>query len=146
MDCGDCTLCCTTCAVDELDKPYNVVCNHCQNGCTIYEFRPKTCREFSCAYHQTENTNVAMRPDILGVVFEKLADDLMFGSVIANRKDFTHLNGQIAHFLKNDINTVLVKSGVPLVYHVDGASPESLLKRVYEIARKQWQLPHMTVT
>ena len=136
MDCGDCTLCCTLCHIEEIDKAAGVACDHCDVGCGIYDDRPNACVEFSCAYHQMKNANIAMRPDNLGVVFEKLADDLMFGSVNPKHKDFKHMNGQIGRFLKEGINTVLVKSGIPLVYHVDSVSPESLLKRVYEIARK----------
>ena len=136
MDCGDCTLCCTVCHIAEIDKAAGVACDHCSTNCTIYAERPTACVEFSCAYHQMEKANVALRPDNLGVVFEKLADDLMFGSVNPKHKDFRHMNGQIGQFLKEGINTVIVKAGVPLVYHIDSTSPELLLKRVYEIARK----------
>ena len=82
-----------------------------------------------------ENASELMRPDNIGVVFEKLEDDLMFGSVNPKHEDFKHMNGQIEYFLKEGINTVLMKNGNPIVYHIDDVSPEVLLKRVYEIAR-----------
>lgn len=136
MECGDCTLCCTLCPIEELNKAAGVACDHCTIGCSIYDDRPDACAEFSCAYHQMKSANVAMRPDKLGVVFEKLDDDLMFGSVNPEHEDFRHMHGQIGQFLKEGINVVLMKKGSPTVYHVDDVSPEGLLKRVYEIARK----------
>lgn len=136
MECGECTLCCTLCVVEELDKAAGAACVHCDTGCEIYEDRPQSCRDLRCAYYQMEKANIAMRPDNLGVVFEKLDDDLMFGSVNPEHKGFTHMNGQIGFFLKEGINTVLMNNGSPTVYHIDSVSPESLLKRVYEIARK----------
>jgi len=80
-----------------------------------------------------------MRPNNFGVIFEKLDIDLMFGTVDPKHKDFKYLDGQINAFLKEGINVVLFRSGVYTVYHIDNVSPESLLKRIYEIANKQWQ-------
>lgn len=75
-----------------------------------------------------------MRPDNIGVVFEKLEDDLMFGTVNPYHDNFSHMNGQINAFLKEGINTVLSKNGNLIVYHLDNVLPESLLKRVHNIA------------
>ena len=136
MECGACSLCCTLCVVEELDKAAGAACEHCHDGCSIYEDRPQSCRDLHCAYRQMENASELMRPDNLGVVFEKLDDDLMFGSVNPDHKDFRHMHGQIEYFLKEGINTVLMKNGSPTVFHGDSVSPETLLKRVYEIARK----------
>ena len=136
MECGECTLCCTLCVVVELDKPAGSACEHCKNNCTIYENRPQSCRELSCAYHQMSQVSVKLRPDNCGVVFEKLDNDLMFGTVNPKHHDFTFINGQINSFLKEGINTVLSKNGQPIVYHLDNISPESLLKRVHDIGGK----------
>lgn len=133
MECDECNLCCTLCVVVELDKAAGTECIHCSNNCDIYEDRPQSCRDLKCAYLQMNKVNVAMRPDNLGVVFEKLDDDLMFGTVNNKHKDFKHMNGQINAFLKEGINTVLSKDGIPLVYHLDNVTPESLLKRVYNM-------------
>ena len=80
-----------------------------------------------------EQVSVQMRPDNLGVVFEKLADDLMFGTVNPEHKDFKHMQGQITAFLQQGINTVLSKNGIPVVYHLDAVTPESLLKRIHNM-------------
>ena len=53
--CGSCTLCCKIMGIRELDKPRLTWCSHCdkKRGCTIYETRPETCREFYCAWMTT---------------------------------------------------------------------------------------------
>lgn len=136
MECGSCTACCTSLPIAELNKLAGDTCEYCNSNCTIYEDRPFACKEFSCAYHQMKQASEKMRPDNCGVIFEKLDNDLMFGTINPNHNDFTFMDGQIDAFLKEGINTVLSKNGNPVVYHLDNVSPESLLKRVYEIASK----------
>lgn len=136
QNCGDCTLCCTTCNIEELKKPSGTECIHCSIKCDIYENRPDSCKDFKCAYIQMEKVSVLMRPDNLGVVFEKIADDLMFGIVNSGHSDFKHMKGQINAFLNSGINVVIMKNNNPIVYHLDNVSPESLLKRVHCIASK----------
>jgi hypothetical protein len=55
-ECGGCTLCCKVLAIPELEKPKDVWCRHCVigEGCKIYEQRPTPCREFNCAWLQSE--------------------------------------------------------------------------------------------
>ena len=50
-ECGECRLCCKIMGVPELDKPMNVWCKHvCNTGCSIYEKRPQSCRDFVCVW------------------------------------------------------------------------------------------------
>lgn len=53
-------------------------CDHCiiGLGCSIYEQRPKTCREFECVWLQDTRglMDEAMRPDKLRVVFQPTDD------------------------------------------------------------------------
>lgn len=67
-ECGECTACCTAMAIRELDKPGLEPCAHvtCQ-GCSIYPDRPKSCREFLCAWRAGIGTD-DQRPDRLGIV------------------------------------------------------------------------------
>lgn len=139
MECGTCTLCCTLCAIEELSKPSGDTCVHCSTKCDIYDKRPASCVEFMCAYSQVEKASELLRPDNLGVVFEKLEDDLMFGLVNPKHTDFKHLGGQINALLKENINVVLIKEGNPSVYHLDNEDPAELIKRVYDIGRTTWQ-------
>lgn len=80
--CGDCTACCTIYRVPELQKKAWVRCEHQeQNGCGIYDRRPKMCRAFECYYLQDPKNffdpktrkkvrfSREYRPDRLGIVF-----------------------------------------------------------------------------
>jgi hypothetical protein len=50
-ECGECTECCISAAVEELNKPMGVPCkNICDIGCSIYKDRPGACRFFSCQW------------------------------------------------------------------------------------------------
>lgn len=67
--CGACTLCCTTLAVPELDKPNGVRCVHLTDeGCGIYEDRPPSCRTFECAWLRGGGDGIYQRPDFTGGV------------------------------------------------------------------------------
>ena len=69
--CGPCTACCTILGVTELHKPVNVECEHaCSNGCSIYDDRPKTCRDWSCDWKNGLIPGEHFRPDKLGVIFD----------------------------------------------------------------------------
>jgi len=140
MECGDCTLCCTLLNVPWMDKPAGITCKFCDKGCTIYDTKDKRCSEFKCAYNQMKIVSEKMRPDNCGVIFERLEDDLMFGTINPEHKDFSFINGQIQTFLNEGINVVLSKNGQPITYHLDNVKPEDLLSRVYKIAEgKKWQ-------
>jgi len=136
MECGNCTACCTLLEVAEIDKAASVVCEHCNEGCTVYSNRPDACAEFSCAYHQMKIASTKLRPDNCGIIFEKIVDDIMFGTVDPNHKDFKYVNGQINVFLNEGINVVLSKHGQPVVYHLDDVMPEDILNRLFKIVGK----------
>ena len=50
--CGNCTACCLTHKVDEIEKPGGVWCKHCTigKGCKIYTDRPGGCERFECQW------------------------------------------------------------------------------------------------
>jgi len=49
--CGDCTECCTSMAVNEIDKPSGESCAHARcDGCAIYPNRPYSCAAWSCLW------------------------------------------------------------------------------------------------
>jgi len=136
MECVTCTACCTLLDVPWMDKKAGEQCRYCDNGCTIHETKDARCREFNCAYAQMEQVNIAMRPDKCGVIFEKVEDDIMVGTLDTNGTSFPFLQGQVKEFLKEGLNAVLIKGGQPTVYHQDTAEPTEILSRVYKIARK----------
>ena len=52
-ECGDCSLCCKVLDIDALNKPAGKWCQHCRpgdGGCSIYQTRPATCRDFACGW------------------------------------------------------------------------------------------------
>ena len=50
-ECGECTECCISASVEEINKPMGVPCeNICGIGCSIYKDRPGACRFFSCQW------------------------------------------------------------------------------------------------
>lgn len=49
-ECGECTACCTTMIVPELNKPAHVSCTHAKGGCEIYDGRPPTCAGWDCLW------------------------------------------------------------------------------------------------
>ena len=134
--CGECTLCCEILHIEEenFKKPSNITCEHCiiNKGCKIYNERPESCRIFRCAYYQMDNVNILLRPDKCGVVFEKLDNDLMFGTVNTKHKDLKYIKGQINSFLKEKINVVLSINGQLTTYHLDDVNPETLFERIFK--------------
>jgi hypothetical protein len=76
--CGDCQECCTTLAVNEIDKPEETPCVHlCLTGCSIYERRPGSCRSYQCAWQEgVIEGDERRRPDKLGVIFDAGIDPI----------------------------------------------------------------------
>jgi len=56
--------------VPELGKPHGTACVHCTgSACGIYQSRPRSCRDFDCAYSMGVFGDVPeLRPDALGVM------------------------------------------------------------------------------
>lgn len=70
--CGDCTACCTSVGVEEINKPPAVACPHlCGSGCGIYADRPHSCRAWSCLWRRGVLTGgLDYRPDRLGLILD----------------------------------------------------------------------------
>lgn len=64
--CETCTLCCRLPDIDYLDKPADEWCRHCVAGlgCSIYEERPKLCRDFLCHWMLDETLGDEWKPSI----------------------------------------------------------------------------------
>ena len=68
--CGDCTECCVTLHISELNKPKHTRCeNLCTDkpGCKIYSQRPTECMTFQCLWIQNELPENA-KPNKTGVM------------------------------------------------------------------------------
>lgn len=80
--CGSCSACCTNLAVAELHKPAGVRCVHltAAGKCSIYDTRPKGCRDFDCYWRQGAG-DMSLRPDRSGAVLANVTNDLSGESV-----------------------------------------------------------------
>lgn len=120
--CGTCTACCDTFPVNWLGKGPNEPCEHCLLGCQIHDSKPDECLTFECMYYQTE-VPLDLRPDQCGVIFEKLSDRLIYGTVIARltakaAKQVYAFQAQgfsvvLAHNIGNSSRTVLAEDHDP---------------------------------
>lgn len=69
--CGECSACCTTHQVSEVNKPVGVTCLHCADGggCKIYSTRPEPRRVYQCLWLRGALLE-DHRPDKSGIVCE----------------------------------------------------------------------------
>lgn len=70
--CGGCTACCTVLSVKELGKAPHVRCDRVgEAGCTCYESRPGSCRNWSCLWALgVIPGEPKFRPDQVGLVLD----------------------------------------------------------------------------
>lgn len=89
--CGNCTLCCRLLPQAELSKPANCRCKHQRfTGCSIYEKRPFSCREWSCRWLlELPGTASLRRPDFAHYVIDLMPD------FVTARQDATGESSQI---------------------------------------------------
>ena len=66
-ECGSCTACCEVMIVPELNKPAHKMCQYADGGCTMYQDRPPTCKDWNCLWLRGEFRD-RDRPDKIGFV------------------------------------------------------------------------------
>ena len=85
MKCNGCNECCVLTEIPELNKPAGVMCQHVDIGigCKIYGNRPQVCKDFVCSYAQMDEgrVNPKLNPQNCKCMFEKLTDNIFFGSI-----------------------------------------------------------------
>lgn len=111
--CGECTLCCKTHGIPELNKPPKVYCPHCKinEGCKIYRRRPASCKHFTCLWLFGHGP-LRYRPDKVGIV-SKFAKIDGVGDVLALFEgEDGALNGEWA---KTETRASLA-GGIPVVH------------------------------
>lgn len=73
--CNGCTACCSVLEIKELSKPANTTCSSCTGkGCGVYDTRPETCKNFKCAYLNSDWPE-NLRPDKCGVIIAPFKTD-----------------------------------------------------------------------
>lgn len=113
--CGDCNVCCTLMGVEELRKPHGEACVHiCPKGCSIYQFRPASCREFECLWLQMQAREnplpKAMRPDRCGVMFvpAPITDTIAAHCTTKEAFDTKPVSTHVARWLRHGIKVVRI--------------------------------------
>lgn len=71
--CGTCTLCCKVMGIPEIKKRPWEQCPHVGPvnggmGCTIYEDRPRSCRQFICGWLLDPNMGPDLKPEVCHVL------------------------------------------------------------------------------
>lgn len=134
MKCGDCTLCCKLCEIEEVDSLANEWCKYCDpKGCMIYEVRPESCRIFKCVWRQMENAHVDLRPDISKVMWEKVFDDVLCGHVHPDYEINKLVQRQISAFLKEGLSVVVKRKKTrPVIFKAESANANDIWQRLEE--------------
>ena len=78
--CGTCTVCCTILSVPETTQAHETCEKLCEGRCSIYQDRPKKCRDYICAWRGGYGPWEA-RPDRCGAIVD--ADQLDDGGIAA---------------------------------------------------------------
>jgi len=120
MKCGECTLCCKLLNIPWMESPINSYCSQCEIGvgCKIQETKDKKCKSFDCSYAQMENVHIDLRPDNCKVIFEKISDEVFFGTQDPNFDVTEIAKGQILSFVGQGYSVILssTKHKDPVVY------------------------------
>lgn len=139
MECGECTLCCKLLPIKELNKPANELCRFCSNGCTIHDSNPAECSLFECAYFQMKKVHIDLRPDNCKVIFEKISDEVFFGTQDPDFEVTDVAKKQILSFLNQGISVLLssTKHLKPLLYLSKKHTEEMVDKQIKEYLYKR---------
>ena len=165
-ECGSCTACCRELTIEDpaLAKPAGRLCTHCADGsgCSIYEMRPATCRDWFCGWRYFGWMDEAGRPDRsgllvvftqegipggpqrVGLVFNLLADDAAGDLDLLLRAATVGMLGalvreQVPVFLgvrqssrRPGIRMTLNEALAPVAHDRDGERLKATLRRTYE--------------
>ena len=138
--CGDCTACCTMYPIESINKPINSPCPNCDRGCLIWETKPQTCHDYECAYLQSENLPVELRPDKCGIIFDKKNDRIFTGTIVTGVAVKKIAKDQIRNFLQQGFSVILLKpEESPFVIPTQGSSGEKVYKEFKEVVNGNLQ-------
>jgi Fe-S-cluster containining protein len=137
MKCEDCGMCCYIPRIEELNKPHYVLCKHyIDDKCEIYEDRPEECRLFECIYYQTQKCSENLRPDICGVMLERLSESLILGSIDDEATMLgIDIKQQIQIFVQEGISVVLQHKDIPnpYIFYTEDRTAEDVFEEFEKI-------------
>jgi len=110
-----------------------VYCSFCEPnvGCNIYDHRPEECKTFKCCYLQMNEVHPDLRPDKCGVVFEKINDTLILGSLDGKLKEMSDLIHRQIRSFGNEGISVMIQQFNPykfICFYIKGAKKEDIIK------------------
>ena len=132
QECGECTLCCKLLETHDMPSEIGVYCIKCDinKGCKIHNERPKECRDYQCMWTQMENVPVALRPDKCGIIFDKIADDVITGRI----EEGTMLNdltmGQVNSFIREGFSVLIFRGRDMKHFLNDNHTEEYVMEKV----------------
>lgn len=133
-ECGACTLCCLVPAVPELQKPTNTACEFCTTHCTIYKDRPRSCKDFDCAWLRGA-LDEDMRPDKSHIVIEILPDPSVVMCLV--EPGYEHaldsLTSRLSEFTERGVTVVTNKRQVLLG---QGAKADDIHPKLIDCAKE----------
>ncbi len=137
-ECGECQACCTLLGVPEIDKAPGTKCaNLCDKGCSTYDIRPKSCRDFVCLWTMCM-LPLGDRPDKSGVVVDLSHPDSEYGRQILVAREardgaLENIMGILQQLASEGHVILLIKQGEPRRL----IGPEHLVKEAWEFIRKK---------
>jgi len=147
-------MCCYVLPIIALNKPPGVMCKYCEwgIGCKVWRNgKPAECEKFKCMYAQIEKCSINLRPDKCNIIFEKLQDNIIYGTMHPDHNDSyqtKNMEGQIKSFLNENFSVVIgsYTLDAPIIINKKGRSSldvwKSLQKQIdmfhgfYNIMRK----------
>ena len=75
----------------------------------VYDIRPDECRTYQCMWSQMDLVAEALRPDRCGIIFDRIADDVIVARLEEGFKLDGHLLGQINAFIAEGFSVLIFR-------------------------------------
>lgn len=114
MECGECTLCCKLLNIPWMNSPANSYCKECNIGvgCKIQKTKDKKCSDFECSYSQSKKVHINLRPDNCKIIFEKISNNLFYGTQDPDFEITDVAKGQINSFVNQGFSVLVTSSKI----------------------------------
>ena len=113
MECGKCHECCKLIQADGPDKGRLRMCSYCspekEKGCAIYATRPEECRKYVCMWKQMPNVDTLLRPDLSGIMFDKITDNIVCGTQTVNAPLSDIAKRQVTDFINQGFSVAVIE-------------------------------------
>lgn len=148
--CGGCTACCHTVPVSEIKLAAYQRCPHLagaesvKRGCSIYDRRPFSCRQWSCSWLIGDLPD-RFRPDRLGIVIDPLPDMIRVEGVEIPVAQFWVMPGHEDDWKKPDVINLIhemIELGVGVLWRMKDPDGGQLACAFWRDAKGAYQRSH----